>query len=225
MAFLLSHRTAVFAVLAVLVALLAFWAVYAAGTRRGEADEHVRALDASRAAIAASVADAKRARDSVARENDRLHQTNVALHARNDSLDARVEQSHAAAAVVRSKLVIVHDTATVATDAGPVRVQIPAILAAQIASERASMDSAYRELEAHRDSVVVENRGLLKENAGLRVEIALDSVETKRLRTLNDSSDAEIAVLKREHAPRFTFGEGLIGGAAGTLAILALLAF
>lgn len=209
---------------AVVVIAAAFWVTYRAGARQGATNERVTSLEASRKAIATSVADVARAKDSVARQNDSLHTANVALHARNDSLAREVAASRAAALVVRARLVVQHDTAAVATDTGVVRIPIPAVLAQQLTAERASMDSSYRALERHQDSVVTENRRLLQENAGLRVEIALDSTATQRLRQLADSDAAEIDTLKKAHRPRLTFGEGVAAGSGGALALIAFIA-
>jgi len=210
--------------LGIVLLVLAMYLFYAHGKRVQAGIDAGKAYSADSTTRAKATMDAVRATAPVKAEIAKLHAVVDSLETKAIPLVRAEAERKTAASLIRSRLTLHINTATLHTDTGDVAYRLPIAITEQFAAERATMDSAFNAME-HReanDSSTIHY--LTGERDGQTVEIQLDSVVVLRLRSEIALRDSTIATLRKQSAPRFTFTEGAVLGTTLTVATRILVA-
>jgi len=213
-----QHLEAAMVGLVIVLLVVGGYLIYSHGKHVQAQADAVAQLETNRVAARNATAEVLRAIAPVKAENARLHAENDSLHVRGVSLETIANERHTAANLVNDRVHVKGDTASVTTDTGIVRLVIPELLAHEIANGKLATDSAFSAMERQHQNDVAQIAGLTAERDGQIVQIQLDSVVQSRYRAELSAAQAEIDVLKKQNAPRWTFKEGAIVGTTLTVA-------
>ena len=221
-----QHAEAALYGLVLLIIVASIWGANVSGKHTQAAIDAEAVTHAATQARAEATAQAIRAVAVVKAENASLHARNDSLRIRNDSLTGAANTRLTAARLVNLRLSVKADTAIVVTDTGIVRIEIPHILAAQMAAERMSTDLAFSAMEHKIQSDEELIAGLGHENDGLHAQLAVDSVVQVRYRAELAAAEAETDAANKQARPRFSSGSAIVGALVVVIArvVVAVLA-
>jgi len=206
----------------VLVTLLGF-GIYRAGENAQSAKDQAAAKVAERRAESA-MAEALAKVAPIKRENDSMHVRNAGLALKSDSAQHVVDEARARKTTARGRLVLHGDTARVQTDTGVIAVPIPVELTKQLAQMNLVNDSLVAAMDRRHEVDTTRILGLTEENAGLRLQIEMDSsidVDYRKQLAAAEARTAE-AEAKPKHSDAVLFLAGVATALAGVAAVAAV---
>lgn len=221
----LTHARAALYGFVLLLIVACIWGAHMSGQHEQAANDAEQAATIELRTRAEATAQAQAALVPVKRANDSLHAANASLATRNANLTRLAAERETSANLVRSRLVVKHDTATLSVGADSVvRIAIPHDLALQLVAERMVTDSAFAAMEHKQQSDALLIAGLSTENDGLRTQIGLDSVVVLRYRAEVAAADSVIAAANRAARPSLLSRVGSVLKAASGGFIVGVLA-
>lgn len=220
---LVDHPKTVITVLLLTLTVLAGFGIYRAGENAQSAKDQAAAKVAERRA-AAAMAEALAKVAPIKRENDSLHVRNASLAARSDSLDKVVATKRTQTRTVNDRLVLHGDTARVETDTGVAAIPIPHDLTRQLAAMQLNNDSLVIAMDRRHEADTTRILGLTEENAGLRLQIEMDSSIDIDYRKQLAAAEARAAAAeaKPKHSLAAAFLAGVVAGAGAIVAAAVL---
>lgn len=221
---LVDHPKTIIVALSLALTVLLGFGIYRAGESAQSAKDQAAAKVAeARADSAMAIALARVA--PIKRENDSLHARNASLAVRSDSLDKVVATNRTRARTVNDRLVLHGDTARVATDTGVVAIQIPHDLTRQLAAMQLNNDSLVIAMDRRHEADTTRILGLTEENAGLRLQIEMDSTIGVDYRKQLAAAEARVAAA--EAKPKHSLAAAFVAGVltAGAALVTAALVF
>lgn len=220
---LVDHPKAVITVLLLALTVLAGFGIYRAGENAQSAKDQAAAKVAERRADAA-MAEALAKVAPIKRENDSLHVRNAGLAVKSDSAQHAVDEAQERRTKINGRLVLHGDTARVQTDTGVVVVPIPELLTKQLAQMKLVNDSLVAAMNRQHEVDATRILGLTEENAGLRLQIEMDSSIGVDYRKQLAAAEARAAAAeaKPKHSLAAAFLAGVVAGGGAIVAAAVL---